>query len=1436
MQINWDSFNVYNQDSRGVRFKFEDLCRQLFANENISGNKQFRYLHANPQNPGLETEPIYDESRQLWIGFQAKYFDDRVKYRDIESSAQKAVDYYAGKLDLVFLFCNKPLTSDSLSKTVKIFQKKNITLQLITDEAILDLVRKKYPYLGSYYFGNHTLNVEWFESYASHMFDELGERYNSDFNVETECSIELSLFLHDEMAVKYVNEKKAKIKKVIETLYWRHDRNRSYLNALIGAIEILPDVTAETLCDSIKWFDMVVDEVKTYCDEYELKRKDLEDTKEKAYVLYNDISQSKDDREQARKAFFELTQKINDLEELLELPHKVEIIKREQQLLQSDVMNLCGSAGTGKSQLLAYKTNALLLENRTALLLLAGIYFSEATIQEQIMSNLRLGYSFEELIDVLETIGERDNRIVPIFIDALNETWHNKLWKKGLPLIIDKVRQSSMVKLVFSYRPEYGNVLLTDSIRQEINNGDIVTVIHRGFEENSGTAVRDFLNHYNIPFTPLEYFSLEITNPLFLTLYCKTYNGEEVSLPELYERLIEKTGLNVYNALDLRSKGFSEGDDILSPLIGQIASHMITNDHRGITKTDLMKLSYWSEYGLVPAQYVGQLVKEELLHNYASDGEEYYFFAYDQMNDYYIAKAILDTCTCREDVGDYLTKNILGINDGTLGNYGNIDLFVNVCALYAEKYGEECINIIDTLDDENDKWEVLSKYIRSFQWRNTKNISVDLIYDLLKKYPCSPDDFWPMLIGNSIKVCHPLNADFLHKILSGYELNKRDYLWTIYINELSLNDENRLIQLIEMYDHGEKLETINEKQVELLLTLFGWILTSSNRWLRDYTSKAMIEILKNHFQLCQHILDKFKNVNDPYIVQRLYGIVFGACCKRTEGDLQVLAEYVYENVFNQEKVYPDILLRDYARLIIELFLDRNTDYSGVIEREKIVPPYNSDSIPDIEDQHYEENDYDGAILRLVMSMRIENMGGYGDFGRYVFQRALANFDVDDKKMFNYAVYHIINNLGFNEEYFGEHDCHCGTYDRHVTRKIERIGKKYQWITLYDMLARISDHCKMVDRWSYPEKQEVCFEGAWDPYVRDFDPTLNQSFMICNDAPVFIRFDEHIANGVAENRATNNSDTVVLDSWLEAKGIFFRELKDSLILTDNNKQQWVCLTKYCDTGRKNLNVEKLSVWSWLYAYFMTPDQEKEFLGLAKKGLPVINRDIASHHETHTVFNREYPWSPSCRDFEEYAWVDAYIKTGETELITEIVQVPDLSPIDALLRKYGVLGDEKKADDGTFEVSEIQYREVTQKREIEKEIGKILHATTDLLWEEEYDATKELAINYSMPCAKIIKVMGLRQLASDGFFYDFDGKLAAFDTNLTQKVNSVVVRKDILDEFMKRTGLRLVWLVDAGKEIHTNDYSIERWSDWEAVYVYEGNSITGDIQRLSQGNRF
>lgn len=194
------------------------------------------------------------------------------------------------------------------------------------------------------------------------------------------------------------------------------------------------------------------------------------------------------------------------------------------------------------------------------------------------------------------------------------------------------------------------------------------------------------------------------------------------------------------------------------------------------------------------------------------------------------------------------------------------------------------------------------------------------------------------------------------------------------------------------------------------------------------------------------------------------------------------------------------------------------------------------------------------------------------------------------------------------------------------------------------------------------------------------------------------------------------------------------------------------------------------------------------------------------------------------------MDAYIKTGEFETITETVQVPHFSKFDAFLQQYSCSDDESEDEYIDDEILEIYEEEKTRQREIEKGIGKILHATTDLSWEEQYDASKEETISQSVPCVKLIEVMGLRQLTADGFFYDTVGKLAAFDADITQGINTVVVRKDILDSFLRKTGYKLVWLVKAEKEIHTGDYSIISWSEWEGVYVYEGSSISGEICRL------
>lgn len=260
--------------------------------------------------------------------------------------------------------------------------------------------------------------------------------------------------------------------------------------------------------------------------------------------------------------------------------------------------------------------------------------------------------------------------------------------------------------------------------------------------------------------------------------------------------------------------------------------------------------------------------------------------------------------------------------------------------------------------------------------------------------------------------------------------------------------------------------------------------------------------------------------------------------------------------------------------------------------------------------------------------------------------------------------------------------------------------------------------------------------------------------------------------------------------------------------------------------------------------MKPEQANEFLNCAEKGLPVISHDIAHHHQAYNIFNREYPWSPSCNEFEEYAWVNAHIKTDKKETVTETIRVPDISVLEAFIYDCCDIrdGDNKTGDIEFMDDEEetnhlaqkIQYKEETIEREIERDIGEILYSTTNITWEGEYDASKEDTISQSFPCGILIKRMGLRQMDSDGFFYDAEGKLAAFDTELTQKVNSVVVRKDIIDSFLSQTGLKLVWLVDAEKEIHAGNYSIISRSDWEAVFVYEEDTIVGDIHFLPEGN--
>ena len=108
---------------------------------------------------------------------------------------------------------------------------------------------------------------------------------------------------------------------------------------------------------------------------------------------------------------------------------------------------------------------------------------------------------------------------------------------------------------------------------------------------------------------------------------------------------------------------------------------------------------------------------------------------------------------------------------------------------------------------------------------------------------------------------------------------------------------------------------------------------------------------------------------------------------------------------------------------------------------------------------------------------------YGDFGRYTFQSALRPWKIEPIKLSNLAISWIFEKYGYDVEKHGKYDRTTTSRDRRAP-KTERIGKKYQWIALYEMIARVSDNFKDPMTGVLKINEEEQYQGPWSPYIRD----------------------------------------------------------------------------------------------------------------------------------------------------------------------------------------------------------------------------------------------------------------------------------------------------------------------------------------------------------------
>ncbi len=153
LNITWPQFAMCNDNSTKA---FEDMCRRLFTADILKGKVR---PHADHNNAGIEVLPILEPEREdgqprKRISFQCKYVDSpSYAYSEFQKSAKTTAKKYKGELDLVYLFCNKTLTTTAkgYQSIIKAHADAGIETQPISNDEVLDMVAD-YQDIAEYFF------------------------------------------------------------------------------------------------------------------------------------------------------------------------------------------------------------------------------------------------------------------------------------------------------------------------------------------------------------------------------------------------------------------------------------------------------------------------------------------------------------------------------------------------------------------------------------------------------------------------------------------------------------------------------------------------------------------------------------------------------------------------------------------------------------------------------------------------------------------------------------------------------------------------------------------------------------------------------------------------------------------------------------------------------------------------------------------------------------------------------------------------------------------------------------------------------------------------------------------------------------------------------------------------------------------------------------
>ena len=861
--------------------------------------------------------------------------------------------------------------SQDRSVEFEFWGKHEITSFLTVDDPL-------YSGKALYWLDAAVLTTSKFEKVVNRARDALGDRYEVEFHVDLPIAGILDGLCLNEQWRKDLGERLGGLKESKDSLF-RKQRNQQldWLNGekaeeLRKLYSEVYRIVSEGLNQPAVPFD--VQGVQGLLEGISGFHGSIRE------ALGNSTSQKEQDWDYTLRNFFNATDEFNEFLDTT----RVKAAEVKAALVY-------GEAGIGKSHLLCDVSLNRIKNNQPTVFLLGSQYQGGNPI-ELIQDAVDLKrHGMEQVLGAIDAAGEASGSRALIVIDALNEGAHREDWHSYISSFLTDVAEYKNIAVLLSCRSTYLRYILPDD--SVLHADRLVRIEHPGFRGHEHRAAERYLSQQGIskPSSPM--LAPEFTNPLFLKTCCKALKASQKTafpkgfngitrLFEFYVQSIEETVA--------KQKPYSPHEGIVEGALLDFASKLFPGHLTGMSMRKARDLINTHDTYLNKGDALFDILlhegvlAEEISYQGNERGKPIVRFTYERFSDHFVAQQIIQQV-------DSETLDSIFFPDHPLGKairhpsgfYRHAGIFEMLAIVIAEKYGKELVDLLPE-DAKVPKIDSDEVFCSTVVWRKPDSFSgrtLELLNQLEGFGTLHPTLDIPLKLSTEPE--HPWNAELLHRHLLDKEIAERDRFWSTelalaYASEEEHGYESSVRTLIEWASFGD-IEEVEEERIRLCSTTLMWFHTTSNRKVRDRSTKALVRILSRFPSLLPDLLQDFHAVNDPYVVERLYAVAYGVICNMTDPHIiSQIAALVFDLVFKDGRPPPHILLRDYARGVLEFALQGNLLPKGV-DAEQFRPPYKS-AWP-IENPTPEEID---TIVGNESTAWIEMsvMNAFGDFGTY----------------------------------------------------------------------------------------------------------------------------------------------------------------------------------------------------------------------------------------------------------------------------------------------------------------------------------------------------------------------------------------------------------------------------------------------------------------------